>query len=211
MADYAGKRFVPGGAAEADVVNAGAETGRPPSLALLGLGAQEVAELVQMVAATKLENERLRAAAIPRLARQQLERLIVESLPYQWMQTLAVAVKAFSATDANWDAHELAKAIWTVVHEDLMNKRQGRTSHMPIPQGTGVQTPGIAGAPIGGVVRAPGGQAIVGAPRGVGGHNATRADSLDTGHDSAPSGGHGHGASAARSGQDIPGVELYMD
>ena len=83
---------------------------------------------MQMLAATKLENERLGAAAIPRLNKQQLERLIAESLPYQWMQTLAVALKAYSATDANWDAHELAKAIWTVVHEELRNKRQGITS-----------------------------------------------------------------------------------
>ena len=85
VADYVGKRFVPAGAADNDVINAGAETSRPPSLAMQGLSAQEVAELVQMLAATKLENERLRAAAIPRLTRQQLERLIAESLPYQWM------------------------------------------------------------------------------------------------------------------------------
>ena len=82
------------------------------------------------------------------------------------MQTLAVALKAYFATDANWDAHELAKPIWTVVHEELCNKRQGRASHLPIPQGTGVQAPGTAGAPIGRVVRAPGGQVVVGAPQG---------------------------------------------
>ena len=38
-----------------------------------------------MLAGMKLENERLRAAAIPRQNRQQLERLSAESLPYQWM------------------------------------------------------------------------------------------------------------------------------
>ena len=119
-----------------------------------------------MLAVTRLENDRLRAAAIPRLTRQQLERLIAQSLPYQWMQTLAVALKAYSATDANWDAHKLAKAIWTVVHKELRNKRQGRTFHMPIPQGTGAPAPGTAGAPIGRVVRAPGGQAVAGAPEG---------------------------------------------
>ena len=57
VADYAEKKFVPGGAAEADVVNAGAETSRPPSPAVQGLSVQVVAELVQMLAATKLENE----------------------------------------------------------------------------------------------------------------------------------------------------------
>ena len=118
-----------------------------------------------MLAATKLENERLRGAAIPRLNRQQLERLIAESLPYEWMQTLAVALKAYSATDANWDAHELAKAIWTVVHEELRNKRQGRTSHLPIPQNTGATAPATSGTPLGRVVWAPGGQAVVGGPR----------------------------------------------
>ena len=82
------------------------------------------------------------------------------------MQTLAVALKSYSATDANWDAHELAKAIWTVVHEELRNKRQGRTSHLPIPLNTGAAAPATAGTPLGRVVGAPGGQAVVGAPRG---------------------------------------------
>ena len=63
---------------------------------------------------------------------------------------LAVALKAYCATDANWDAHKLAKAMWTVVHEELRNKCQGRTSHLPIPQGTGATTPGTVGPPIGG-------------------------------------------------------------
>ena len=119
---------------------------------------------MQMLAATKLEKERL-TAAIPRLNRQQLERLIAESLPYQWMQTLVVALKAYSATDANWDAHELAKAIWTVVHEELRNKRQGRTSHLPIPQNAGTTMTTTAGTPLGRVVRAPGGQTVVGGPQ----------------------------------------------
>ena len=79
---------------------------------------------------------------------------------------LAVALKALSATDANWDAHELAKAISTVVHEELRDKREGRSSHLPIPQGTGATAPATAGAPLGRVVRAPGGQAVVGAPEG---------------------------------------------
>ena len=98
---YTGKRFVPMGDEAGDVVSAGAETSRPPSPALLGLGAREVAEIVQMLAATKLENTRLRAAAIPRLNTQQMERLIAESLAYKWMQTLAMAPRAFSATHAN--------------------------------------------------------------------------------------------------------------
>ena len=51
---------------------------RPPSQTGQGPSAQQVAELVQMLPATKLENERLRAAAIPRLNRQKLERLIAE-------------------------------------------------------------------------------------------------------------------------------------
>ena len=140
---------------------------QPPSPAGQGLSAQQVAELVQMLAATKLKNEKLRAAAIPRLNRQQLERLIADSLPYQWMQMLAVALMAYSATDANWDAHELAKAIWTVVHEDLCNKQQGRTSQLPIPQATVATTPTTAGVPLGRVVRVPEGQAVVGAPHGA--------------------------------------------
>ena len=81
VADYAVQRFVPAGAAKNDVVNTGAETGRLVSPAMQGLRAKEEAKVVQMVAATKLENERLRAATIPRLTMQQLERLIAESLP----------------------------------------------------------------------------------------------------------------------------------
>ena len=69
VADYPGKRFVPTGPVDYDVVSAGGETNRPPSPAMQGLSAQEMVELVQMLAATKLENERLRAAAIPRLTR----------------------------------------------------------------------------------------------------------------------------------------------
>ena len=165
LADYAQKRFVPGGVANYEVVAAEGEDKRPPSPTGQGLSAQQVAKLVQMLAATKLENERLRAAAIPRLNRQQLERLIAESLPYEWMQTLAVALKAYSANDANWDAHELAKAIWIVVHEELRNKRQVRTSHLPILQNAGAKAPTTSGTPLGRVVRAPGSQAVVGGPQ----------------------------------------------
>ena len=71
-----------------------------------------------------------------------------------------MALKACFTTDANWDA------IWTVVHEELCNKRHGRTSHLPIPQATGVTAPATTGAPLGKVVKAPGGQAVVGAPKG---------------------------------------------
>ena len=163
LADYAHRRFVLARVTDYEVVAAGEVDDRPTSPTGQGLSAQQVAELVQMLAATKLENERLKAAAIPRLTRQQLERPIAESLPYYWMQKLAVALKAYSATDANWDAHELPKAIWTVVHEELRNKRQGRTSHLPIPQNTGATA--TTGAPLGRVVRAPGGTAVVGGPQ----------------------------------------------
>ena len=105
LPDYARKRFVLAGHVDYDMVTTDSEDKRPPSPAGQGLSAQQVAELVQMLAATKLKNERLRAAAVPRLNRQQLERLIAESLPYQWMHMLAAALKAYSATDANWDAH----------------------------------------------------------------------------------------------------------
>ena len=69
LADYAGKRFVLAGPVDYDVVTADGEDWRPPSPAGQGLSAQQVAALVQMLAATKLENQRLRAAAIPRLNR----------------------------------------------------------------------------------------------------------------------------------------------
>ena len=156
---------MPAGATDYDVFATEGEDKRPPSPTGQGLCAHQVAELVQMLAATKVENDRLRAAAVPRLNRQQLERLIAESLPYQWMQTLAVALKAYLAMDANWDAHKPAKAIWTVVHEELRNKRQGRTSHMPTPQNAGATAPATSGTPLGRVVRAPGGQAVVGGPQ----------------------------------------------
>ena len=157
FADYARKTFVPVGTADDELIKAEGEDKRPPSPTGQALSTQQVAELVQMLAATKLENERLRAAAIPRLNRQQLERLITESLP--------MALKAYSTTDANWDVHELAKAILTVVHEELRNKRQGRMSHLPIPQIRGATAPATLGTPLGRVVRAPGGQAVVGGPQ----------------------------------------------
>ena len=57
LADYAGKRFVLAGPVDYEVVAADSEGKRPPSPARQGLSAQQVAELVQMLAATKLENE----------------------------------------------------------------------------------------------------------------------------------------------------------
>ena len=129
---------------------------------------------------------------------------MAESLPYQWMQTLAVALKAYSTTDANWDAHKLAKAIWTVVHEELRNKRQGRTSHMPILQGTGATAPATAGAPLGRVVRAPGGQAVVGAPQG-GGTMLLLWATWTLGTPMPASSGHGNVTLAPCASQDIIG------
>ena len=69
VADYAGKRFVPAGPVNYNVVTADSEAKRLPSPTEQGLSAQQVAELVLMLATTKLENERLRAAGIPRLTR----------------------------------------------------------------------------------------------------------------------------------------------
>ena len=157
LMDYASKRFVPVGNADYEVVTAERGDKRPPSPIGKGLSVQQVAQLLQMLAATKLENERPKAAAIPRLNRQQLERLIAESLCYHWMHTQAVTRKAYSATDANLDVHELAKAIWTVVHEELRNKRQGRMSHLPVPQNMGATARATSGTPLGRVVRATGG------------------------------------------------------
>ena len=81
LADYAEKRFVPAGTVNFEVIAPEGEDKRPPLPAGQRLSTQQVAELVQMLAATKLENERLRAAAIPRLNRQHLELLIAEGLP----------------------------------------------------------------------------------------------------------------------------------
>ena len=73
---------------------------------------------------------------------------------------------------------------------------------MPISQGTGAQVPGTAGAPIGRVVRAPGGQAVVGAPQG--GAVLLMRTTWTLGTTVPAGGGHRHVALAARPGQDIP-------
>ena len=179
--DYVNKRFVPDETQGTGQGNAGAEIARPPSPAVGGLATHEVAELVQLLVATKLENEQLRAAAIPRLTKQELERGLAETMPYQWMQTLAVGLMTYSKKDPQRDAHDLSTTIWTVVHEELRNKRQGRNFHMPIPQqvqgpgNTGIQV--VPGAPLGRAINTPGGQQIMGTPVG-GGQCAAR---LDTG------------------------------
>ena len=182
--DYVNKRFVPDETQGTGQGNAGTEITRPPSPAVGGLATHEVAELVQLLAATKLENERLRAAAIPRLTKQELERMLAETLPYQWMQTLAVGLMTYSKKDPQWDAHELSTTIWTVVHEELRNKRQGRNSHMPIPQQVqGAGNPGThaaPGAPLGRAINTPGGQQIMGTPVGGGG-SVSSAARLGTG------------------------------
>uniref|UniRef100_A0A7S4G756 Uncharacterized protein n=1 Tax=Eutreptiella gymnastica TaxID=73025 RepID=A0A7S4G756_9EUGL len=90
LAKYAGQRSVPEGDEVGGVVNA--EMSRPHLPAMPGLGAQDVAELVQLLATAKLENRRLLAAAIPRLTKQELEKLMAESLPYSWMQTMGSGV-----------------------------------------------------------------------------------------------------------------------
>ena len=88
LADFAGKMFVLVGLWI--TMWSRCEDKRQPSLAGQGPSEKQVAELVHMLAATKLENETLRVegmkvAAIPRLSRQQLKRLIMERLPYQWI------------------------------------------------------------------------------------------------------------------------------
>ena len=57
--DYVNKRFVHDETQVTGQGNAGTEITRPPSPAVGGLATHEVAELVQLLAATKLENERL--------------------------------------------------------------------------------------------------------------------------------------------------------
>ena len=91
-------------------------------------------EKISELAATKLENERLRSAALPDRTNAELEKLLAENLLYAWMQSRAVALREYSRMDPNWASHPLAQSIWTVVHEDLRNKRQGQNSTMPIPQ-----------------------------------------------------------------------------
>ena len=95
---------------------------------------EKISKLVQLLATTKLENERLRSAALPDRTNAELEKLLRESLPYAWMQSLAVALREYSRMDPNWASHLLAQSIWIVVHEELRNKRRGRNSTMPIPQ-----------------------------------------------------------------------------
>ena len=59
------------------------------------LSKEDIAELVQLLAATKLENERLRSAALLDRTSNELEKLLDESLPYAWMQSLVVRFKDY--------------------------------------------------------------------------------------------------------------------
>ena len=47
-------------------------------------------QLVHPLLATKLENKRLRRVALPQRTNQELDKLLVEGVVYQWMQTLEV-------------------------------------------------------------------------------------------------------------------------
>ena len=129
---------------------------------------EKISELVQLLAATKLENERLRSAALPDRTNAELEKLLGESLLYAWMQSLAVALREYSRMDPNWASHPLAQSIWTVVHEELLNKRQGRNSTMPIPQPQPqgpVAAPGMMMRQQGMQIATPGGPRIIGGPQ----------------------------------------------
>ena len=46
---------------------------------------EDVLELIQLLAATKLENECLRSAALPGRTSAEFEKLLGKSLPYAWM------------------------------------------------------------------------------------------------------------------------------
>ena len=56
---------------------------------------------MQLLAATKLENERVRVAALPMRTNPEPGKLLAEALLYQWMQTLVVGLKTYSEKDTN--------------------------------------------------------------------------------------------------------------
>ena len=59
-----------------------------------------------MLAATKLQNERLRITGA------ELAKLLAKELPYTWQQSLIVSLGEFTVTDKEWCNHSLAKAVW---------------------------------------------------------------------------------------------------
>ena len=85
-------------------------------------------KLVAALAAAKFENEVLRQSLIPQLGADTLGRTMAEFIPYAWMGTLLMSLKAYSDADTNWTAHPLAQAIWQVVNEEIRATRQGRQS-----------------------------------------------------------------------------------
>ena len=107
-----------------------------PEVPVLGaaLSREDVAELVQPLVATKLGNERLRSTALLDRSNSEPEKLLGESLPYVWMQSLVVGLKDYALLETHRASHPLAKSMWAVVHKELRNKRQGRNSAMPVPQ-----------------------------------------------------------------------------
>ena len=126
---------------------------------------EKISKLVQMLAATKLENERLRSAALPDRTNAELEKLLAENLPYAWMQSLTVALREYSRMDSN---QRVAQSIWTVVHEELRHKRQGRNSTMPIPQPQSqgpIVAPGMMMCQQGMQMTTPRGPRIIGGPQ----------------------------------------------
>ena len=90
----------------------------------------------------------LKSAAFLERTNTELERRRGKSLPYGWMQSLVVSVKEYNCMEPNRGNHALSKSIWTIVHEELRNKRQGRSSAMPFKTSGGGSTDDSIGGKI---------------------------------------------------------------
>mmetsp|Transcript_145092 Transcript_145092/g.253060 ORF Transcript_145092/g.253060 Transcript_145092/m.253060 type:complete len:120 (-) Transcript_145092:238-597(-) len=91
-------------------------------------------ELISMLAATKIVNERMSEAIIPQLNLQEVDTFMQEPMPYAWMTALAVALKDEAQEaiidptniDVDWNQQLLAQVSWRELNEEFCIKRQDK-------------------------------------------------------------------------------------
>ena len=94
-------------------------------------------EIVAMLAAAKLENQRLQESMVPELTLAAVDALLREHLPYSWMASLVAALRQRAAADTSgqWSKDLLAVSIWRVVNEESRRRKMGLLSAQPATHG----------------------------------------------------------------------------
>ena len=100
--------------------------------------AQQMHDLFKMIAQARDEAQRARDATIPALTEREVDALLREPLPYNWMTVVVAAFKTLATDEPVQDGREPAwmssrfhHTIWRMIHEEYRCRRQGKMSAPP--------------------------------------------------------------------------------